>query len=106
MSKISMIGTMQCQDGKADEMEAVLVTMVEAARDEPGVEVYSYHRGQEQSGDGNTFWFFALMADEESMQKHGQGEAMQAAMSAFGALAAGPPEMSMAKPVAAIGLDL
>ena len=101
MSKVSMIGTLTCQDGKADEMEAVLTTMVEAARDEPGVEVYSYHRGE-----GNTFWFFALMADEESMQKHGQSEAMQAAMSAFGALAAGPPEMSMAKPVAAIGLEL
>ena len=106
MSKVSVIGTLTCQDGKADEMEAVLATMVEAARDEPGVEVYSYHHGDEQNGEGNTFWFFALMADEESMQKHGQSEAMQAAMSAFGALAAGPPEMSMAKPVAAIGLDL
>ena len=106
MSKVSVIGTLTCQAGKADEMEAVLATMVEAARDEPGVEVYSYHRGDEQNGEGNTFWFFALMADEESMQKHGQSEAMQAAMSAFGALAAGPPEMSMAKPVAAIGLDL
>jgi quinol monooxygenase YgiN len=106
MSKLSVIGTLQCLDGKADEMEAVLATMVEAAREEPGVEVYSYHRGDEQSGEGNTFWFFALMTDAESMQKHGQSEAMQAAMSALGALAAGPPEMSMATPVAAIGLEL
>ena len=75
--------------------------MVEAARDEPGVEVYSYHRGPD-----DTFWFFALMADEESMRSHGQSEAMQAAMAAFGPLAAGPPQMTTTTPVAAIGLDV
>ncbi|MCJ7439070.1 MAG: antibiotic biosynthesis monooxygenase [Acidimicrobiia bacterium] len=101
MSKVSMMGTFTCQDGKAEEMETVLGAMVEAARDEPGVEIYSYHRGEE-----NTFWFFALMADAESMQKHGQSEAMQAAMSSFGPLVAGPPQMSMTTPVAALGLDL
>ena len=60
MSKVSMMGTITCQDGKADEMEAVLAQMVEAARDEPGVEIYSYHRGE-----GNNFSFFALMTDEQ-----------------------------------------
>ena len=101
MSKVSMMGTITCQDGKADEMEGVLTAMVEAARGEPGVEIYSYHRGKD-----NTFWFFALMADQEAMQKHGQSEAMQAAMSAFGPLAAGPPQMTVTTPVAAVGLDL
>jgi quinol monooxygenase YgiN len=101
MSKVSMMGTFTCQDGKAEEMETVLTAMVEAARDEPGVEIYSYHRGED-----NTFWFFALMTDAESMQKHGQSEAMQAAMSAFGPLIAGPPQMTMTTPVAALGLDL
>lgn len=101
MSKISMLGTFACQDGKADEMEAVLATMVGAASDEPGVEIYSYHRG-----DNNTFWFFALMADEESMQNHGQTPAMQAAMQAFGPLMAEPPQMSVTRPVAALGFDV
>ena len=101
MSKVSVIGTLTCQDGKADEMEEVLATMVEAARGEPGVEIYSYHRGE-----ANSFFFFALMADAQSMQGHGQSEAMQAAMAAFGPLAAGPPQMTVAKPVAAVGLDL
>ncbi len=95
MSKVSMMGTITCQEGKADEMEVVLTSMVEAAHDEPGVEIYSYHRG-----DDDTFWFFALMADQESMQNHGQSEAMQAAMSGFG------PQMTVTTPVAAIGLDL
>lgn len=101
MNKVTMIGSLECQPGKADEMAAVLTQMVEAARNEPGCEIYSYHRGEE-----NTFWFFALMTDEAAMQAHGQSEAMQAAMEAFGPLMAGPPKMSPAKPIAAIGLDL
>jgi quinol monooxygenase YgiN len=101
MSKVTVMGTFTCQDGKAKEIEPVLAAMVEAASGEPGVEIYSYHRGKE-----NTFWFFALMADEESMQNHGQSEAMQAAMSAFEPLVAGPPQMTVTAPVAALGLDL
>ncbi len=101
MSKISMMGTITCQEGKGDEMAAVLATMVDAAKDEPGVEVYSYHRGED-----DTFWFFALMTDQESMQQHGQSEAMKAAMQAFGPLMAEPPKMSVTTPVAAIGLEL
>ena len=101
MSKVSAMGTLTCQDGKAEEMEEVLTAMVEAARGEPGVEIYSYHRGED-----NTFWFFALMADAKSMQNHGQSEAMQAAISAFGPLVAAPPQMTVTTPVAAVGLDL
>lgn len=101
MSKVSMIGTITCQDGKADEMAAVLGQMVEAAKEEPGVEIYSYHRGE-----GNSFSFFALMTDESAMQGHGQSEAMKAAMAAFGPLMAEPPEMSPYTPIAAIGFDV
>jgi quinol monooxygenase YgiN len=101
MGKVSVMGTFRCQDGKATEVETVLATMVEAARGEPGVEIYSYHRGE-----GNTFWFFALMTDQESMQHHGQSEAMQAAMEGFMPLVAEPPQMSVTTPVAAVGLDL
>ena len=64
MSKVSMIGSITCQDGKADEMEAVLASMVEAARDEPGCEIYSYARGE-----GNQFWFFALMTDQDGVYR-------------------------------------
>ncbi len=101
MGKATVIGSFDCQDGKAEEMEAVLASMVEAAKQEPGIEIYSYHRGE-----GNTFWFFALMSDASSMQNHGQSEAMQQAMGAFTALMASPPQMQMTTPIAAIGLDL
>jgi len=101
MAKVSMMGSITCQDGKGDEMAAVLAEMVEAARSEPGVEIYSYHRGE-----GNSFSFFALMADEEAMQNHGQSAAMQEAMASFGPLMAEPPKMSPATPIAAIGFDI
>src|SRR5258708_3664941 len=101
MSKVTMMGSFTCQDGKAEEMEAVVAAMGQAATGGAGGGDFSYHRGAE-----NTFWFFALMADEASMRGHGQGEAMQAAMSAFGPLVAGPPQMTVTTPVAALGLDL
>ncbi len=99
--KVAMIGTISCLEGKGDEMADALAAMVDAAQDEPGVEVYSYHRG-----DDDTFWFFALMRDREAMQGHGQTEAMQAAMQRFMPLMKEPPQMSVTTPVAAIGLDL
>ena len=37
MSKVSMLGTITCQDGKGDEMAAVLATMVDAAAECFGV---------------------------------------------------------------------
>jgi quinol monooxygenase YgiN len=101
MSKVSMMGTFSCQDGKADEMETVLRKMVAAASDEPGIEIYSYHRGE-----GNNFSFFALMASQEAMQQHGQTAALQAAMAEFGPLMAAPPQMASAIPIAAIGFDV
>jgi quinol monooxygenase YgiN len=101
MSKVSMMGSITCLEGKADEMAAVLATMVEAARDEPGVEIYSYHRGE-----GNSFSFFALMTDEAAMQAHGQSAAMQAAMESFMPLMAEPPRMAPATPIAAIGFEI
>lgn len=101
MSKVSMSGTITCQEGKGDEMEAVLTAMVAAASAEPGVEIYSYHRGE-----GDTFSFFALMANQDAVQNHGQSEAMQAAMQSFGPLMAAPPQMSMARPIAAVGFDV
>ncbi len=101
MSKAAVIGSFSCHDGKTDEMEQVLSAMVEAAHNEPGVEIYSYHRGE-----ANTFWFFALMSDAEAMQRHGQTPAMAKAMAAFGPLVASPPQMQVTTPIAAIGLNL
>jgi quinol monooxygenase YgiN len=101
MSKVSMMGTFSCQDGKADDMEAVLRKMVEAARDEPGIEIYSYHRGE-----GNNFSFFALMSSPDALQQHSQTPALKAVMAELGPLMVAPPQMSSATPIAAIGFDV
>lgn len=101
MTKAAVIGTFTCREGMAEEMEAVLSEMVEAATDEPGVEIYSYHRGEDDS-----YWFFALMADATAMGAHGQSQAMRAAMAKFGHLVEEPPRMMVTTPVAALGLDL
>lgn len=101
MSKVSMMGTMECQDGKAEEMEAVLRQMVEAAHHEPGLKIYSYHRGE-----GNSFSFFAVLTDKAAMENHGQSDAMKSAMEGIGAVMAGPPQMSSATPIAAIGFEV
>lgn len=101
MSKMTMVGKLSCKDGENDAMEAVLIQMTEASKEEPGVEIYTYSRGE-----GNEFWFFALMSSAESLQAHGQSDAMKAAMEAFGPLMAAPPEMSMTTPFAANGFDL
>ncbi len=96
-----MSGSITCQEGKVEEVVEVLTRMVEAARAEPGVEIYSYRRG----GD-NSFSFFALMADEAAIRDHGQSEAMQAAMADFGPLMAEPPQLAPGPPIAAVGFDL
>ncbi|PXW27009.1 UNVERIFIED_CONTAM: quinol monooxygenase YgiN [Williamsia faeni] len=101
MTKTAMVGTMSCVPGKSAEFEAALSAMVEAAAFEPGVDIYSYHRGV----DG-TYWFFALMEDEDAMQVHGQTTAMQSAMTAIGPLMAGPPQMNPVTPIAAIGFTV
>jgi len=101
MSKATMIGKITCVDGKNEELEAVFARMVTATNEEAGTEVYSYHRG-----DGNDYWFFAVMSSQEAAKAHGQNDAMKAAMADVGGLMEGPPEISMATPLTAKGLDV
>jgi quinol monooxygenase YgiN len=101
MSKVSMVATFSCAEGKADEMDAVLTAQVAAAADLDGVEVYSYHRGE-----GNTYSFFALFSSLAAMQGHGEADSLKDVMPAFMSLLAGPPQMSVYTPIAAVGLDL
>ena len=98
MSKVSMFATFSCADGKRDEMDAALAAIVAASVGIDGIESYSYHKG-----DGNTYWFYALMSSAEAMQTHADNEAMQTAMAEFMPLLAGPPEVSTTTPVAVNG---
>lgn len=101
MSKVTMIGKISCADGKSDELEAAFAAMTAASHEENGVEIYSYHRGE-----GGQYWFFALMSDMDAVQNHGQTAAMTAAMSGMESLLTGPPEVSMATPLPANGINV
>jgi len=101
MSKVSVFAKFACVEGKGEEMDAALASVVAASEGVDGVESYSYHRG-----DDGTYWFFALMSSMEAAKNHGNNEAMQAAMPALMGLMAGPPDMSMTTPIAANGLDI
>ncbi len=101
MSKVAMVATFTCAEGKNEEMDAALAAQVAAAADLEGVEVYSYHRGE-----GSNYSFFALFTSMESVQAHGEADSLKEVMPEFMSLLAGPPQMSMYSPVAAAGLDL
>ena len=103
MSKISLIAKLTAADGKADELRAALDTLIAAADEEDGLEVYSVHA---DAGDANTFYFFELYRDQGALDVHGRGEGMKPAMKALGSLLAGRPEVTMMSPVAAKGFDV
>jgi quinol monooxygenase YgiN len=103
MSKISVIAKLTALEGKEDELEDALRGVVEAADEEPGLEIYSAHRADDEPG---VYWFFELYADDDAKSTHGKGEGMRAAMGAFGGLLAGRPEVIRMTPLSAKGLAL
>lgn len=103
MSKIALIAKLTAADGKADELEAAIANVVQAAEEEPGLEVYAAHKVGDQPG---IFYFYELYSDGDALGVHGKGDRMRAAMGAFAGLLAGRPEVTMMSPVGAKGLDV
>ena len=103
MSKITVIAKLTAVDGKGPELETALDELCVAAQEETGLEIYSAHR---DTADANVYWFFEMYTGDDAWAAHGKGDAMKAAMGAFGSLLAGRPELHMLTPVAAKGLDI
>ncbi len=103
MTKLSLIAKLTAAEGKVDELKAALANLIEAADEESELEVYSAHQSQD---DPNVFYFFELYTSESSLETHGKGEKMKAAMGAMGGLLGGRPEVTKLDPVAAKGLDI
>ena len=76
--------------------------MIEAAEEEPGLEIYSVH--VDKGEDPNVFYFFELYADQAAVEVHGKGDGMKAAMGALGGLLGGRPEVTRMTPVVAKGM--
>ncbi len=100
MSKVAMLGTFNCVEGKNDEMDEAIALFKAAAPQVPGIEIYSYLRGE-----GTDYAFFALFSDQAGMAAQGENEAMKKAMESFGPLMAGPPQMGVFTPLPSHGLD-
>ena len=103
MSKISVIAKLTAVEGKADELAAAIRNVIDAADEEPGLEVYSAHVADDEPG---VFYFFEIYADDDARASHGRGERVRAAMAGFAGLLAGRPEITTMSPVAAKGLDV
>ncbi len=101
MSKIAVIAKLTTNEGKRDEVVAVMTAMVEAVNAEVGTEIYALHT---QADDDVTIWFYELYTDKDSLKAHGTSEAMAASGPKLKGLLAGRPEIIMLNPVAAKGL--
>jgi quinol monooxygenase YgiN len=101
VSKVSVFCTFTCKDGKAVEMKNLLADMVEAAVNEPGIEVLSFHEGEK-----NAFWFFALLTNRAAIRQHRESFAARDFIAEFEELVEIRPRIAINTPMAAIGLDL
>jgi quinol monooxygenase YgiN len=101
VSKVSVFCTFTCKDGKAAEMQHLLADRVEAAVDEPGIEILSFHEGKR-----NAFWFFALLTDRAAIRQHRESFTARDFITEFEELVEVRPRISITAPMAAIGLDL
>lgn len=103
MSKCTIIAKLSAAEGKADELKAALLALIEAVEEEPGCEIYSLHADPNAEG---VFHFFELYSDEQALTAHGKGEKMSVAMGALGGLLGDAPEIYFLDPIAAYGIDL
>ena len=101
MSKVSVFTKFSCVAGKEKELEQALAELVDVVEGSNGVEVYSYHRG-----DDGSYWFFALMSNREAAEKHGENPKIREIMPKLMKYLAGPPAPDMATPLKAIGLSI
>lgn len=103
MSKIALIAKLTAAEGKADELKASLASLIDAAAEEAGLEVYAAHS---DSKDPNVVWFYELYAGDDALAVHGRGDRMKPAMKALGSLLGGRPEVHQLSPIVAKGLDV
>lgn len=90
MSEIAMIVRLPAAEGKTDELLAAVQKLVAATEDEAGTLQYVVHT---EESDPNVVWFYERYADKDALDTHSGSAAMAEAMTAFGGLLGGAPEM-------------
>jgi len=99
---VAVIARITARPEAADEVEAALRTLVDAAVAEDGTVEYILNR----EGDSGSFWFYEVYDDEAAFDAHGQNPALAEAFSSFGRLLAEPPELHVLTPLQAKHLSL
>jgi quinol monooxygenase YgiN len=103
MSKIAVFAKLTAQPGQRDQLRAALEKMGPAVEQEQGTLLYALH---EDSGDDNVLWMYELYADDAALAAHSGSDAMKDLIGSFGGLLGAPPELTLARPVVAKGLDV
>jgi len=88
---IGVIATLQVQDGKGLELEAVFRGLAQQVRaNEPGNKLYALHKSRE---DANTYVVMEIYDDQAAIEAHRNSEHYKAAGPKLGAYLAGRPDI-------------
>ena len=100
--KVALIARITVRPEAAEEAEAALRRLVDAAAAESGTVEYVLNR----EGDSGSFWFYEVYADQAAFDAHGENPALREAFGTLGGLLAEPPEMHVVTPVQAKHLSV
>lgn len=104
MSKIAVIAKFTTAPGKRDELAQALEKMLPQVETEDGTELYIL---SEDSGNADVLWMFELYTDGDALQVHSSSPSMMEFFGVLGGdLLAAPPELMMASPRVAKGVEL
>jgi quinol monooxygenase YgiN len=88
---IGVIATLQVQDGKGEELEAVFGELAPQVRvNEPGNKLYVLHKSRE---DANTYVVLEIYDDQAAIEAHRNSNHFKAAGPKLGACLAGRPDV-------------
>jgi len=88
---IGVIATLQVQDGKGAELEAVFGELAPQVRaNEPGNKLYVLHKSRE---DANTYVVMEIYDDQAAIEAHRSSDHFKAAGPKLGACLAGRPDV-------------
>lgn len=92
---VSMIIKLPAQEGKGEELVAVLGEVVAATASEPGTLQYIC---LQDNSNPDIVWMFEMYEDQAAVEAHSNGEVFKAAFPKLGKLLGGAPEFNNVTP--------
>ena len=90
---IAILATLKCQEGKADEFEAVVKQLMAAVRaNEPGNKVYQFARSRTEP---NVYKVLEIYADQDAIATHRGAEHFRTLGRQMGAFMDGAPQVEV-----------